>query len=620
MCGICGILYFDQQRNVSREDLWTMNEVQKHRGPDDEGYFTSGPIGLAHRRLSIIDLESGHQPMANEDQTMWIVFNGEIYNFHELKRKLLSKGHTFKTKSDTEVIIHLYEDYAERCLDHLRGMFAFAIWDTRRRRLFLARDRMGQKPLFYYQDTEKFAFASELKGIKMLQGIKLSHDYAALNNYFKYGYIPAPQTVYAEAKKLPPACHMTICDSRIHIKRYWHVPLPEPSYKEEDVEERLEAMLDESVKIRLISDVPLGGFLSGGLDSSLIVALMQKNSPRPVNTFSIGFEDQSYDERPYARVVSSFLKTDHKEFVIKDDIQDSLMHIVRHFDEPFADSSAMPTYYLSRMTREHVTVALSGDGGDELFAGYKRYVARKISRYYLSLPVTIREKLVRQLLNLLPVSTKYYGQSLLKQLRLFTDFSKKIGTDCLEVAPVLFTDVERKKLLPPHIIEGIAPDDPVNQWSRAFSDLDELSHMMWTDCLTYLPDDILTKVDRMSMAAGLEVRSPFLDHMLVEFLAKIPITMKIKGFKTKYVLKQIARKYIPKQIVERNKHGFMVPLALWFKTNLKELMHELLSPNGDLLEQKFISRLLEEHAQGKQDHAQKIWSILVFRLWEETHG
>lgn len=592
-----------------------------HRGPDDYGFYLNENIGLGHRRLKIIDLDTGKQPIYNENRKYPIIFNGEIYNFLELKRDLISKGHKFSTKTDTEVIVHLYEEEKENCLNYLRGMFAFAIWDDEKKELFFARDRLGKKPFYYYLDNNRFIFASEIKAI-LKNDISLQADKDAILDFFKYQFIPSPRTIYREIKKLPPAHFGKVGENLFSIRRYWDIPIKNDFFKGRklaSIEEELESHLVEATKIRLISDVPLGAFLSGGLDSSLIVALMKKNSNSEVKTFSIGFKEKSYDESLFSAKASQTIKTKHKKYDVEYKIYEILQSIVNQFDEPFGDSSAIPTYYLSKYTKENVTVALSGDGGDELFGGYMRYIAQKLGKKYLKIPSFIRRYGIEKLIHLLPVTPGYYGKNLSKKLKLFVNASQKIDKGRFYL-PQIFKEEESKNIFNQNFfaLQEHEYDDLLYSEFIKTKHFDDLTRLMWFDLHYYLPDDILVKVDRMSMFHALEVRSPYLDHHVVEYVFNLPLEYKIKKYATKYILKKIGLKYLPPEIVFRKKQGFMVPLDVWFKSELKSLFYDRAIMNK-IYNKSFVEKIYQDHLTGKEDNSVKMWLLLVFSIFKESN-
>ncbi|MBU0566545.1 asparagine synthase (glutamine-hydrolyzing) [bacterium] len=628
MCGICGKLNFDG-RPVDEGLIRKMCSVLAHRGPDDEGVYTSKHgarstehgIGLGHRRLSIIDLDTGHQPMSNEDGSIRIVYNGEVYNFLRLREDLEKKGHRFRTRSDTEVIIHLYEDYGPDCVKYLRGMFAIAIWDSPRQRLFLARDRLGQKPLVYTLTSSSFIFGSEIKAILADPQIKREVDLEALHHYLTYGYVPAPLTIFKGIKKLPPAHTLVWEKGQVKIERYWSLSyIPKLQLKEEEYVPRLLELLKESVKLRLISDVPLGAFLSGGVDSSAVVAMMAELSDRPVKTFSIGFEEASFNELKFARIVSRRFGTEHHEFVVKPDALEILPKLIWHYNEPYADSSAIPTYYVSQITRQHVTVALNGDGGDEAFAGYERYLANKIARSYEKIPAFIREGVILPLINRLPEDTT--RKSLTRRIKRFTAAIRETPERRYVRWVSIFNNLQKEELYSSEMREGMVDLDSVNLlvdvYRQAKAD-NFLDSTMFVDCMTSLPDDLLVKVDIASMANSLEARSPFLDHKLVEFAASLPPDLKLKGKTTKYILKKALKEYLPKDILYRDKMGFGVPIGRWFRNELKDYAYEILldtrAKERGYFNPDSVKKILDEHTSGRIDHWCRIWGLLNLELW-----
>ncbi len=630
MCGICGKIGIDGVP-VEEALLRTMASVLIHRGPDDEGYyikrFSSGlSIGLGHRRLSIIDLtEQARQPMSNEDGTVWIVYNGEIYNFPELRQMLLSKGHTFRSRSDTETIIHLYEEYGVDCLKYLRGMFAFAIWDEKERLLLLARDRVGKKPLFYYHDDGCFIFGSEIKAILQDPTVERRPDLIAIHHYLTYQSVPSPWSAFEGIKKLPPAHYLIYRDGEITIKKYWSISyLPKfPSSTEKEkrtLKEQLRERLKEAVRIRLISDVPLGAFLSGGIDSSVVVALMSEVTKEPVRTFSVGFYEEDYDELRYARSVAERFKTEHTEFKVKPDALEVLPKIVWHYNEPFADPSAIPTYYVSKLAREHVTVVLNGDGGDENFAGYDRYRAGLFALKFDFLPQGIRRILFGALSKLLPATSNPNG--------LF--WKAKRFSQVLSMSPELrnahwlchFNNYMKNSLYTDsfkHLTKGHDSFEIILEKYRQAEASEFLDKLLATDVALYLPDTLLVKVDIASMAHSLEARSPLLDHELMEFVARLPVQMKLKGSTTKAVLKELFKDTLPKEVIERSKMGFGVPLEHWFRGQLREMVYDLLLDRRSIergyFRKEFIQQMLDEHVSGRWNWQYQIYNLLMLELW-----
>jgi len=621
MCGIAGIFNLNG-KPVGRAELAAMTERIRHRGPDGLGYHIDGPIGLGQTRLAVIDVEGGKQPIYNEDRTVVTVFNGEIYNFQEIHKELEAAGHSFRTRSDTEVIVHLYEMEGIECVRRFRGMFAFALWDQNRKRLLLARDIVGKKPLYYSFNRNRLVFGSEIKTLLAVTEGGGIH-YPALDLFFKHQFIPGPETLYRNVRLLPPGHCLSVDEHGMEIKQFWELPFPSrDGMSEEAGADSIRRALEEAVRSRLISDVPLGAFLSGGIDSSIIVGLMKKMGMGRIKTFSIGFREKSFDETSFADRVARYFQTEHQNHLLEYRIEDLLPKMIYHFDQPFGDASALAVYQLSEVTRRSVTVALSGDGSDEIFAGYRRYAARKLLKYYWFLPKRLRQNGIESILALFPESTIYYDQSFVRQLHLLVGLSQRLEENPLEVLPTTFSKEERNCLYSERMmaeLKGVEKDQ-MHQLAERFSDLDEISQMMWVDFNTYLPDDILVKVDRMSMAHGLEVRSPFLDQKVVELVMRMPIGLKLKGLETKSILRKAFRDLLPPEIAHRKKHGFMIPLGEWFKLGLKGFVQDvLLKPDrSGLFNPQYIEQLYSEHQKGFRDHSQKLWLLLVYRLWEET--
>ncbi len=617
MCGIAGIVDFTNE--PSEQTAQKMTNALTHRGPDAGGLCKFQNCALGHRRLSIIDLtDSANQPMFSDDGLTAIVFNGEIYNFKELRESLESRGARFRTKSDTEVLLRLYISKKEHMLPLLNGMFSFAIWDDKERRLFVARDRLGKKPLYYSCQGKRLSFSSELSSLIQDPATPRSVDPQAMSEYFLYDFIPAPHTIFAGVNKLP-AAHMAFFDeSGMNVTRYWTPPIPRTGLNYQTCKESLLSELTDSTNKRLVSDVPLGAFLSGGIDSTLVTALMSKSAASRIKTFSISFPGTTHDEARWSRLAAKVIGSDHTEHRVNFDIEDLFTKLVTHFGEPFGDSSAIPTWRLCQETRKSVTVALSGDGGDELFGGYERYVARRYQNIYDCLPSVLREKIIEPILKSTKATTKYYGFSLTKKLKLFVNASARIRRDPLALTPQTFTRDEVKSLT------GFSynPElDPAIAQTGQWMDLDPVSRMMFTDLQTYLAEDILTKVDRMSMAHALEVRSPFLDHRLVEFACQLPINFKIRGRTTKRILKDAAKGLVPDEILKRSKQGFQVPLGEWFKNSLKKWAEErLFAYDQGLLDRPSIEKIWEDHQNARSDNTSKIWLILCFNEWRTQFG
>jgi len=622
MCGIAGVVYFDPTRTVDPALLRRMNEVLAHRGPDDAGTHVDGPVGLAHRRLSIIDLSpSGHQPMASASGDHWITYNGEIYNFLELRRELEDSGVVFRSRSDTEVILALYERFGLDCLRRLRGMFALAIWDGRRRTLFVARDRLGKKPLYYYRDDEKFVFASEPRGILQDPTVPVTPDLEAIHHYLSYGYVPNPWSAFRGIRKLPPAHWLLVADGTVRVERYWELRYgPKTTGSEAEVSDELLSRLEECVRLRMISsDVPVGAFLSGGIDSSTVVALMSRLSSRPVKTFSIGFEEERYNELPYARLVAERYGTDHHEFVVKPDAVEVLPDLVWHYNEPYADSSAIPTYYLAKMTAQHVKVALNGDAGDENFAGYLRYAANWAAWHYDRLPRLMRRS-VERAVAVLP-ERGHVRSPYRRVKRFFTAIGEEPRRRYGRWVTV-FPNASKATLYTPAFREATAHVDSIELLVRAYDAVDAgnvVDATLGVDVATYLPDDLLVKVDIASMAHSLEARSPMVDHTFMEFAASIPPALKLKGLTTKHILRRAVTPLLPRAILERPKMGFGVPIDRWFRHELRDMAYDtLLSRRAlerDLFRQDAIRTLLDDHVRGRGEWHPNLWCLLILELW-----
>jgi asparagine synthase (glutamine-hydrolysing) len=617
MCGIAGRLNFDRERPVDRNVLVAMTDAVTHRGPDAAGYFLGDGVGLGHRRLSIIDLSTGNQPLANEDETVQVVFNGEIYNFAEVRAELVARGHRFRTNSDTEVIVHGYEEWGERSPERFRGMFAFAIWDTPRRRLLLARDRLGVKPLYYaLLPGVGVVFGSEIKSL--LEDPDVSHKWnpSAIDSFLTLLYVPAPDTIYEAVRKLPPA-HVLIAErGQIRLSRYWELQFTGDgdAAKEAEYLEELERLLHEAVQLRLVSDVPLGAFLSGGIDSSTVVAMMRETSTTPPVTIAVGFKDGAYDEVAHARAVAEHLACEFHTLTASPRIEDLLPKLVWHFDEPFADSSAIPTYYVSQAARTLVTVALSGDGGDEFWAGYRKH---RIDQWehHARARLGPAAPVVGRLAHALPLSIK--GARMLRHLAVAPDeaFALKQAYGMFEpdAKPALYTSDF-------HLAVGDAdPLEHIRSLYRGCSSADPLDRSMYVDSQTYMIDDILTKVDRMSMAVSLEAREPLLDHKLLEFAARVPSSLKLKNGRSKHLLRRVLERRLPSSITGRGKQGFDAPIAEWLRKELAPLASSLLfdtrSRQRGIFDMGEVTRLWTEHQTRRTDHRHRLWQLLMLELW-----
>lgn len=617
MCGIAGKIYFARERKIDSLELKRMTNMIYHRGPDDEGIYIHQNIGLGFSRLSIIDLNTGSQPMSNKNNSIYIVFNGEIYNFLELRQNLKQKGYEFKTTSDTEVILHLYQEYGYDCLEYLQGMFAFAIWDSNKQELFCARDRFGIKPFYYYHDNEKFIFGSEIKAILKSDGIDKTISPEALDSYFAFGYITNDFSIYKNIKKLQPAHYLVLSfrnKAKIDIKRYWEIVFnPDYSKSEQYWIDEIDERLSEIVKLHMISDVPVGAFLSGGIDSSSVVALMTKNSALPIKTFSIGFRDHEFSELKYAREIAARYGCEHHEKILEPESISLIPKLVQAYDEPFADSSIIPTYYVSKLAREHVKVVLSGDGGDELFAGYDAYTKFKnIHSFPLNFNGSFLNKLVWGTIHsLIPQSTKGKG------LMYFLSQNKKHAY----AYQTIWTPDEREKLIHDSMRNNFSNNSEL--YKQAILDCnnqhDFITNLQYLDMKTYMVDGILTKVDRASMMNSLEVRVPFLDHKFAEMSFKIPWGLKLKGNEKKYILKKSMAKYLPEKILHRPKQGFGIPLSSWFKEDLREYVDDTLLSDSSVLsnylDKNYIKKIVLNDRKGKRDFNHKIWSLIMFQEW-----
>ena len=620
MCGIVGIVGTERVE-VDQDLVGRMCNAIRHRGPDDDGFYFNGPVGLGMRRLAIIDLKSGQQPIHNRDRTAWIVFNGEIYNYLELRARLEKLGHSFYTNSDTEAIIHAYDQYGKDCPKHLRGMFAFAIWDERTQELFLARDRVGKKPILYAQVNGQFVFGSEFSALLQHPHIGKDIDFAALNHYLSFMCVPAPLTAYQAIRKLEPGHSLRYRKGEVTTERYWH---PDFSQKqdidEQEAGEQAIKVLRDAVKVRLMSEVPLGAFLSGGIDSSAVVALMSEESSEPVKTFSIGFEEQDFSELHHARRVAEHVGADHHEFIVRPDALEVLPILVEHYGEPYADSSAVPTYYVARETRKHVTVALNGDGGDESFAGYERYVAMRLAETYHRIPAVFRETLLRQAVELMPSSEA--KRSRLRDVKRFVEaaslpkaerYLRWISAFNTQAKEDLYTE-NFKRETRAHPAAGI-----IDPWFASANGSGIVDATLLADIMTYLPNDLLVKVDIATMANSLEARSPFLDHHVIEFAASLPEKYKLHGLTTKYLLKKVLKQLLPAENLTRRKMGFGVPIGHWFRGKLQPFLRDtILSESAfkrGLFQPQEVKRLVELHTSGERDYSHQLWTLLMLELW-----
>jgi len=624
MCGIVGKVYFDEEQRVSKIELRRMTQTLAHRGPDGEEIWVDGNVGLGHRRLAIIDLRAiAAQPMPNEDGSVWITFNGEIYNFKELRDELESRGHRFRTNSDTEVIVYAWEEYGRACVERLRGMFAFAIWDRRRRTLFLARDRVGKKPLFYFSGPDRFVFASEIKAILADPEVPVEPDPRAVDHYLALQYVPSPQTAFRGIRKLPAGHWLEMRDGRVEIGRYWKLRYgPKRGLSWPDAIAQLRWHLAEAVRLRLVSDVPLGAFLSGGVDSSAVVAHMALALDRPVRTFSVGFDEPSHDERRFARMIADRYATEHTELVVKPSVLDILPRLVWHYDEPFGDSSAVPSYAIAELTRQHVTVVLNGDGGDENFAGYDRYIVNRRAHRGDVIPLGWRRS-AAALLGRLPASKRQ--RQPWRKLAVVAEAMAEVPERRYARWVGHLSRGERQELYTSAFREAVDGSDPEQLFVEAFARSDAED---WTDATLdadvslYLVDDLLVKMDRATMAHSLEGRSPFLDHVLMEFVASLPATFKLAGGEKKRILKAALQGVVPQAILDRPKMGFGAPISGWFRNDLREMAYDLLLSPRAVQRAYFrpgvVASLLDQHIQGQADHGEDLWDLLVLEVWHRT--
>jgi asparagine synthase (glutamine-hydrolysing) len=621
VCGIAGIVRPNGEP-VDQELVKRMNEAIRHRGPDDDGFYFSDGVGLAMRRLAIIDLAHGQQPIPNADGTAWIVFNGEIYNYQEVRAQLEKLGHHFHTNSDTEAIVHAWDEYGTDCPKHLRGMFAFAIWDEREKSLFLARDRVGKKPLLYSQVDGGLVFGSEFTAILQHPRVSREVDYEAIHHYLSFICVPAPLTAYQSIRKLEPGHWLLWKDGEIKIERYWQLDFSNKiNITEQEAGERVVDLLRDAVKVRLMSEVPLGAFLSGGIDSSAVVALMAQESAEQVKTFSIGFDEQDFSELHHARRVAEHVGADHHEFIVRPNAMEILPTLVEHYGEPFADSSAIPSYYVSRETRQYVTVALNGDGGDECFAGYERYAAMNLAQRYNNLvPGAVRNGVVGNVLKALPEfssrgnplgkAKRFLGAATLgpvqRYLRWVSAFDEAAKS-------ALYSDDFR------HQTSGYSTIDIIKPWFAKANGSGIVDASLLTDTMTYLPNDLLVKMDIASMTVSLEARSPFLDHHFMEFAATLPEHLKLRRMTTKYLLKKVLKDLVPTENLTRAKMGFGVPIGHWFRGSMQAFLREtVLSDKAlgrGLFDRDKVKQIVDQHTSGRMNHEHRLWSLLMLELW-----
>ncbi|GIU82365.1 MAG: asparagine synthase (glutamine-hydrolyzing) [Acidobacteria bacterium] len=625
MCGITGWINLASSRQSATEEeaeiLRRMCDRMRHRGPDSAGFWFDEKVCLGMRRLSIIDLQTGDQPVFNEDKSIIAMMNGEIYNFRELRSDLEKKGHTFRTKTDTEVLPHLYEEYGEAMLKHLNGMFAFALWDSKKQKLLIARDRFGEKPLFYGIFKDKLIFASEPKVLFEHPCTSKELDLQALRFYLSFDYVPAPFSIYKGIRKLPAAHFLKVENSTVSIEQYWRLSFGEKiDISLEEAVEKLHELLADSVKMRLIADVPLGILLSGGVDSSTVAALAAEHSSGKVKTFSIGFREDSFDESKFSRLVAKHLGTEHHEEILSvEKVADLISDIGHWLDEPLSDGSLIPTYLLARFVKQHVTVALGGDGGDEIFAGYPMYFGHKLVKAYRMIPKFLRRNFIEPVVEALPVSTK--NLSFDYKAKRFVRASEYDFAARHHLWFGSFSLLEQEKLLSADVLSSTNGDiyEHARELLSECDANDDIERAQFLDMKLYLAEDILTKVDRASMAVSLEVRAPFLDPRIAEFVAKLPPGYKLNGMQGKFLLKKTVEKLLPKEVLRRPKKGFGIPIAEWLKGRLNPFLHDML--NADRLRKQgifngdYVSKLIKNHEQGKVSHHKELWTLLIFQIW-----
>ena len=622
MCGVCGIYEYKTHKRVDQQILAGMLSVLHHRGPDDAGVFFDKDVALGMRRLSIIDLDGGKQPISNEDGSITTVFNGEIYNYLPLQEELEGRGHRLRTASDTEVIVHLYEDLGEECVQHLRGMFGFAVWDARKRRLLLARDRLGIKPLYYTRAGGRLIFGSEIKAILQHPSVQVLLNHEGLNNFLSLKYVPAPQTMFEGIHALPPGYLLTCDENGVKVRRYWDLSfakhrnghLPEETYAEQ-----LEALLRESVKLHLASDVPFGAFLSGGVDSSTIVALMSQFLSGPVKTYSVGFagHGEKFSELPYARLVAKQFKTDHHEvFIRPSHLVDLAQKVVWHLDQPLAEHATLANYMVAELASRDVKMVLTGEGGDELFAGYARYSGERLSPFFQRIPQAVKW---------LALAASSHLPGLRRQkLALYALSQREEATRFVNWFP-LFNSEMKEALLSNDLKDSLRGCDADSVFGEHLASTDAsepLDRMLYVDTKLWLPDLLLARGDKMSMAVSLEARVPLLDHKLVEFAATLPQNLKVKGLVRKYLLKKVSRRWLPSEIIDRKKQGFPMPSSLWFRNEARSFVRDVLSPSAlrrrGLFDPIFVEKLIEQHENGFADHGALLWGLMSIELWQHV--
>lgn len=625
MCGIVGIVESDLSRPVAAADVERMVRTLVHRGPDDEGHVLRGGVGLGMRRLAIVDVASGQQPFSNETDDIQLVANGEIYNFQEIRRELSARGHRLRSQSDIEVLVHAYEEWGPAFLGRLRGMFALALWDGRSRTLLAARDRAGEKPLYWTQTTRGLLLASEVKALLVRPEVSRELDLEAVDQFFTYEYVIAPRTILKGVHKLPPGHYLTYRDGHVDVRRYWDAAdvAPRP-WTDDEAAEALRAALAKATVGQMMAEVPLGAFLSGGIDSSTIVALMSEASPAPVNTFSIGFDDGTYNELPYAREVAALFRTDHRERMVSPDLLQLFEKLIVHLDEPFADVSLFPTYLVSQLAREHVTVALSGDGGDELFGGYDAYQAQQLAARFAWMGNALLPAAAAVAAALPPTEKK---KGLINKFKRFTLGATQAPRDLGHYRWMVYlTGAAKRRLYAPALSGALVDADvyaPVRKTLARYGHPDLLNRQLYADLSLYLADDILVKVDRMSMATSLETRAPFLDADVMELAFSMPEGLKRRDGDRKWILKRAMRGVLPDRILTRRKEGFSIPMKNWLRRELQPLMRSLLSPERvaarGLFDAGEVARLMDEHVAGRENHAHTLFPLMVFERWCQAH-
>lgn len=624
MCGIHGIVSLNNNFTPTEEILQLMGNITVHRGPDDSGSYTENGLGIGMRRLSIIDLEGGHQPLSNEDQTLWLVCNGEIYNFRELREDLKSKGHKFKTGSDSEVILHLYEEYGDDFVLHLNGMFGFALWDVNKKRLVIGRDRIGIKPVYYYKDGDRLLFATEAKAILAVPGVERAIDLVALDSYLTLGYVSAPYSLFKRIKKLPIASLMVIENQKVEIKPYWKMP-SELDFQRTEAEwkQKIKETIEKAVNQQMVSDVPIGAFLSGGIDSSAVVAFMAKHSSQPVKTYAIGFGGDSggsyYNELPYAKQVSELFKTDHKEIIVKPDVVKLLPKLLWHMDEPMADTAFITTFLVAEFARQDSTVILSGVGGDELFGGYRRYLGEYYIQRYQKIPSIIRKNLLAPIARYLPSDRHSPLLNLSRLAKGFILSAEKPFAERYKSYVEVFSPEQIEQI---ELLRKSHSHETYDALAEAFANTnseDPINRLFQVDSLTQLPDDLLMLTDKMTMATSLECRVPLLDQDLVELAARMPGSMKIKGRELKYILKECLHDVLPKEILYRKKRGFGAPMGSWLKNELAPLLKQVLSQktieSRGLFNWDVVQKTIALHESNKEDHTDHLQALMNLEIW-----